>query len=117
MPGAECDVVMENISRDLMINRDKPPFDNPQLRKAMALSLDRQAFIDILADGQGAVGGSILPPPDRVWGMPPDVLHTLPGYGTDVAKNPAEARDIMQKLGHRTDQRIAVKVSTRNVAR
>jgi len=30
----------------------------------MALSLDRRAFIDILTEGQGAVGGSILPPPD-----------------------------------------------------
>ncbi len=116
LPQAECDVVMDNNSRDLMINRDKPPFDNPQLRKAMALSLDRQAFIDILADGQGAVGGSILPPPDGVWGMPPDVLHTLPGYGTDVAKNRAEARDIMQKLGYGPDKRLVVKVSTRNVA-
>ncbi len=116
LPQAECDVVMDNNSRDLMINRDKPPFDNPQLRKAMALSLDRQAFIDILADGQGAVGGSILPPPDGVWGMPPDVLHTLPGYGTEVAKNRAEAPDIMQKLGYGPDKRLAVKVSTRNVA-
>src|SRR5216684_7822167 len=56
-PQAECDVVMDNNSRDLLINRDKPPFDNPELRRAMALSLDRQAFIDILTEGQGAVGG------------------------------------------------------------
>jgi ABC-type transport system substrate-binding protein len=34
-------------------NRDNPPFDNPDLRRAMALALDRKAFIDILAGGQG----------------------------------------------------------------
>jgi ABC-type transport system substrate-binding protein len=28
-----------------------PPFDNPELRQAMALSLDHQAFIDILTLG------------------------------------------------------------------
>jgi len=114
-PQSVCDVVMDNNSRDLLINRAVPPFDNPELRRAMALSLDRQAFITILAEGQGAVGGSILPPPDGVWGMPSDVLHGLPGYGPDVAKNREEARGIMQKLGYGPDKRLAVKVSTRDV--
>src|SRR5215831_3098995 len=114
-PQAHCDVVMDNNSRDLLINRAKPPFDNLELRRAMALGLDRQAFIDILAEGQGAVGGTILPPPDGIWGMPPDILHSLPGYGADVAKNRGEARDIMQRLGYGPDKRLAVKVSTRDV--
>ncbi len=114
-PRAKCDVVMDNNSRDLLINRAAPPFDSPELRRAVALSLDRQAFIEILAEGQGAVGGALLPPPDGVWGMPPDVLHSLPGYGPDVAKNRAEAREIMQKLGYGPDKRLAVKLSTRNV--
>jgi len=114
-PQARCDVVMDNNSRDLLINRAKPPFDNLELRRAMTLSLDRQGFIDILTEGQGAVGGSILPPPDGVWGMPPDVLHSLSGYGPDVQKNRGEARDIMQRLGYGPDKRLAVKVSTRDV--
>ena len=115
-PQAQCDVVMDNNSRDLLINRAKPPFDNLELRRAMALSLDRQAFIDILTAGQGVVGGTILPPPDGVWGMPPDVLYSLPGYGPDVAKHRTEARDIMHKLGYGPDKRLPVKVSTRDVA-
>src|SRR6516165_3889917 len=114
-PQAVCDVVMDNNSRDLLINRSVPPFDNQELRRAIALSLDRRAFIDILAEGQGAVGGAVLPPPDGVWGMPPDVLHSLPGYGPDVAKNRTEARDIMQKLGFGPDKRLAVKLWTRFV--
>ena len=114
-PQANCDVVMDNNSRDLIINRAVPPFDNLDLRRAMALSLDRQAFIDILTEGQGTVGGSILPPPDGVWGMPPDVLHGLPGYGSDVQNNRAEARAILQRLGYGPDKRLAVTLSTRNV--
>ena len=105
-PQARCDVVMDNNSRDLLINRAKPPFDNLELRRAMARSLDRQAFIDILTEGQGAVGGTILPPPDGVWGMPPDVLHSLSGYGPDVQKNRGEARDIMQRLGYGPERRL-----------
>jgi peptide/nickel transport system substrate-binding protein len=115
-PQAVCDVVMDNNSRDLLINRAAPPFDKLELRQAIALSLDRQAFIDILAEGQGAVGGAVLPPPDGVWGMTPEVLHTLPGYGPDVAKNREEGRALMRKLSYGPDNRLAVKLSTRNVA-
>jgi peptide/nickel transport system substrate-binding protein len=115
VPQAVCDVVMDNNSRDLLINREVAPFDQLELRQAMALSLDRRAFIDILAEGQGAIGGSILPPPDGVWGMTPEILHTLPGYGPDVAKNREEGRALMRKLGYGPDNRLAVKLSTRNV--
>ena len=48
--------------------------------------------------------------------MPPEMLQTLPGYDPDVAKNRAEAREIMEKLGYGPDKRLEVKVSTRNIA-
>jgi peptide/nickel transport system substrate-binding protein len=81
----------------------------------MALSLDRQAFIDIITEGQGDIGGVMLPPPEGVWGMPPELLRTLPGYDPGVAKNRAEARDMMRKLGYGPDNRLAVKLITRNI--
>jgi hypothetical protein len=34
----------------------------------MALSLDHQAFIDIITSGQGDIGGAMQPPPEGVWG-------------------------------------------------
>ena len=114
-PQAVCDVVMDNNSRDLLINRAAPPFDKLELRQAIAFSLDRQAFIDILAEGQGAVGGTVLPPPDGIWGMPRDALHKLAGYSPDVTKNREEGRALMRKLGYDPDNRLAVKLSTRNV--
>ena len=99
----------------MIVNRDKPPFDNPDLRRAMALSLDRKAFVDILTEGQGAIGGAMMPPPEGVWGMPPDMLTTVPGYAADVQKNRSQARAIMEKLGYGPDKRLAVTVTTRNV--
>jgi len=114
VPGVGCDLSPGNVSRNLLVNRDAPPFNDPELRRAMGLSLDRQAFIDILSEGLGNVGGVMLPPPEGVWGMPPEVLRTLPGYG-DVAKNRAEAQRIMQKLGYGPDKRLAVKVSARDL--
>jgi peptide/nickel transport system substrate-binding protein len=50
-PQAICEEVTANVSRNLIVNRDAPPFGNPDLRRAMSLSLDRQAFIDILTEG------------------------------------------------------------------
>ena len=104
-----------NAANTLILNRAAPPFDSSDLRRAMALSLDRKAFIDILEEGHGDVGAAMLPPPEGVWGMPPDILGTLPGYDPDVPKNRAEARQIMQKLGYGPGNRLAVTVATRDL--
>jgi peptide/nickel transport system substrate-binding protein len=115
-PQAICEVVPTNVPRTLLVNPTAPRFDNSELRRAMALSLDRKAFIDIITEGMGDIGGVMLPPPEGVWGMPPDMLKILPGYDPDVAKNRTEARKIMEGLGYSPDNRIAVKVSIRNIA-
>jgi peptide/nickel transport system substrate-binding protein len=114
-PQAVCEAASMNASRNLDINRDKPPFDDPDIRRALALSLDRKTFNDILDEGQGGIGGAMLPPPDGVWGLPPEMLKALPGYGPDIEKNRAEARAIMAKHGYGPDHRLAVKVSARNI--
>ena len=115
-PDAICHTFASNINRTLGINRDKPPFDNPDLRRAMTLTLDRQAYIDILTGGQGDIGAVMMPAPEGIWGMPPDLLRTLPGYDPDIGKNRAEARRIMEKLGYGPDKRLALTLSTRNIA-
>ncbi len=114
-PTAICELKPINVSTNLIVNRDKPPFNNPDLRTAMALSLDRKSFIDIILQGQGDMGGSLLPPPEGVWGLPPDQLKTLPGYG-DVNKDREKARAIMTKLGYSAANPLKIKVSTRNLA-
>ena len=114
-PNAKCVNATANGTTNLLLNRDKPPFDNADLRKALALTIDRKSFIDILTEGQAKVGGAMLPPPEGLWGMPPEMLATIPGYGPDVQKNRAEARAIMQKLGYGPDKKLQLTVSTRNV--
>jgi len=113
-PNAVCDLEPTNQSTNLIVNRDAPPFDNPEIRRAMALALDRKSFVDILAEGQGDIGGAMQPPSQGVWGMPAEMLRTLPGYDPDVTKNRTQAREIMEKAGYGPDKRLAVKVSVRN---
>jgi peptide/nickel transport system substrate-binding protein len=115
-PQAICELKPTNVSTNLIVNREKPPFDNPAIRRAMALALDRKAFIDILFEGKADIGGSMLPPPEGVWGMPHEMLETIPGYGPDIAKNRAEARKLMEAQGYGPEKHLPVKVSTRNIA-
>jgi peptide/nickel transport system substrate-binding protein len=114
-PLAICELRPRGVSSTLIVNRNAPPFDNPDLRRAMALTLDRHAFIDVLSGGQGDIGAAMLPPPEGLWGMPPDRLRTLPGYDPDVQKNRGEAREIMRRLGYGPDHPLAVKVAARNI--
>lgn len=113
-PNVNCELEPANQSTNLIVNRDAPPFNDPEIRRAMTLTIDRKSFIDILAQGHGNIGGAMQPAPEGVWGMPEAMIKQLPGYGTDIAKNRAEARALMEKAGYGPGKRLAVKVSVRN---
>jgi peptide/nickel transport system substrate-binding protein len=115
LPNAICDPFIANVARNVIINRDVPPFDNAELRRAISLTLDRQAFVDIISDGQGTTGGVMQPPPEGIWGMPPYAMRSLPGYDPDVASSRAKAVKIMEKLGYGPNNRLKVTMSTRNI--
>jgi peptide/nickel transport system substrate-binding protein len=116
VPDAICELAPAGgVNRHLLINRAVPPFDNPAVRRAMALSLDRKAFIDIVGDGDGEIGGVLQPLPGGRWGLQPEELASLPGYGPDIAGNRAEARRIMQSLGFGPNNRLKLKVTTRDL--
>ena len=114
-PQAICELVPGNVSRNVIINRQAPPFDKPEVRKAITLTLDRKAFVDTLTLGKGDIGGVMLPQPEGVWGMPPEMVKSLPGYDPDIPKNRAEARKLMETLGYGPNNRLKIKLSTRNI--
>src|SRR5260370_5717686 len=98
MPHAICELSPGIVNAHLLVNRDKPPFSDPDLRRAMALSIDRKAVLDTLSQGQGQIGGVLKPPPGGLWGMPADQGAKLPGYNPAVAKHRHEAPQIMHNL-------------------
>jgi peptide/nickel transport system substrate-binding protein len=115
-PNAVCVFAPTNVTTNIIVNSSSPPFDSPDIRRAMALALDRKAFISIMFEGQADIGATMLPPPGGLWGMPNEMLETIPGYGPDVEANRQEARKFMQKAGYGPDKHLQVKVSTRNIA-
>ena len=115
-PQAICELNSgEGINRHLLVNYHSSPFDNPHIRRAMALSIDRKAFVDTIAQGEGQVGGVLQPPPGGLWGIPAEEVNKLSGYGLDVDKNRAEGRKIMQPLGYSDASPLKIKVTTRNI--
>ena len=116
VPNAQCQVTSMNNSTNLIVNRDAPPFNNADLRLALSLAIDRKAFVDIINQGDAELGGTMQPPTDGVWGMPKAMYEAVPGYGPDVEKNRAQARELMKKAGYGPDKRMKLKVSTRGIS-
>jgi peptide/nickel transport system substrate-binding protein len=115
-PAATCAYTPTNVPTNIIINRDREPFGNADVRRAVALSLDRKSAVDILSEGKSDIAGWMLAPPVGAWGMPPDEVRKMSGYDGDLEKNRGEARKIMEGLGYGPNKRLTVKVSTRDFA-
>lgn len=92
-------------------NTKVAPFDNPVLRAAASLAIDRQAGLDILQRGQGVFSGPVMPGP---WALDPAALQAIPGYGLDPAANLVEAKRLMAEAGFANG--LTVKVLVRRIA-
>jgi peptide/nickel transport system substrate-binding protein len=114
-PAVQCVLQPTGTQGNLLVNRERPPFDNELIRKAMGLSIDRKAFSDILSRGVFEVGGVDMPPPEGLWGWSKEFMETVPGYGADVEKSREQGRAIMKSLGYGPDHMLPLKVSTRNI--
>ncbi|MEZ5849336.1 MAG: ABC transporter substrate-binding protein [Hyphomicrobiaceae bacterium] len=115
-PHIVCTLGPTNVSSNMLVNVTRPPFDNPKLREAMVLALDREGMLKIISQGASKVSGVMMPAPEGLWGMPDAQRDKLPGYGGTVEERQAKARKIMESLGYGPNNKLVVKVSTRDLA-
>ena len=113
-PHMVCVPGPTNVSSNVLINTQKPPFNEAKLRRAVALGLDRQGFIDIMSHGESKISGVMMALPEGLWGMPKEVLEKLPGYSGTLEERQAEAKKLMESLGYGPSNRLKIKVSTRD---
>lgn len=82
----------------LTINARRAPFDDPRVREALNLAIDRQANPQLLAQGAAEPGGFMTP--GGAWSLPPGDIAKLPGYGPDKAADLARARRLLADAGY-----------------
>jgi ABC-type transport system substrate-binding protein len=77
------------------------PFDDPRVRRALHLAIDRREVVDVIGSGAwvkvGPVGSAI-----KFWALPQEELEGLPGYRTDPAERTqdiTEARQLYEAAG------------------
>jgi peptide/nickel transport system substrate-binding protein len=105
LPQAVCETSPSNVTAVLLINHKAPPFDNIKVRRAISLALDRREFVRA-TQGEGRIGGLLMAPPQGNWGLTPEQLARVPGFGNDVERNRAEARKLMAEAGYGPDKRL-----------
>jgi peptide/nickel transport system substrate-binding protein len=81
-----------------VMHHGKPPFNDPRVRKAVALATDREKMIEIGAEGWGVLGGYIGP--HTPYGLPLEELKRYPQFGDDMAKRQAEAKRLLAEAGY-----------------
>jgi peptide/nickel transport system substrate-binding protein len=83
-------------------NATRAPFNNPRVRRALSLALDRQAYLATVAGGEalgtGVTGG--LSPPGSSFALPQQELLALPGYRQPKDADLATARGLLAEAGY-----------------
>jgi len=78
----------------LTMNLRREPFDNIIVRKALSHLIDKNNIIDVLLDGRGEVGTSVIAPINAFWHNPDIERYEY---------NPEGARQLLEDAGFRWD--------------
>ncbi len=87
--------IMSNYAMEM--NARRKPWDDPRVRLAASLAIDRAAGVKVLTQGEGEVGGILRP--DSQWALPREELAKIPGYSADKARELEQARRLLAEAG------------------
>lgn len=87
----------------LTLLSDQPPLNNPRLRQALALSLDRQRLVQRVSQGLNAPLQSLVPPV-----LPGGTPQPWPAY------NPVAARNLFRQEGYCGGRRLPLQLTFRS---
>lgn len=92
----------------LLMCGGKPPFDNPLIRQAMMIGIDRQGYIDLVYDGLGA----------PAYGMIPESSASFdPALKEQLKYDPDKARDLVTRSGVQNPAFDLITITTHNWGR
>jgi len=98
-PGMSTATYYQSVIQATWVNSKKKPLDDPRVRRAMHLVLDKPVLVDVVKDVTPMmVGGFIYPFSE--FATPKEELSKKLGYQADSAAAIKEARALMAAAGH-----------------
>lgn len=98
-PGLSGTNFYQSVIQAVWVNNAKKPFDDPRVRRAMHLVLDRPALVEVVKDvAPMLVGGFIYPFSE--FATPKEKLAERHGYQSDTSAAVKEARQLMAAAGY-----------------
>ena len=84
----------------IIFNTQQKPYDDPRVRRALSLGIDRWGGNESLAKITivKPTGGFLRP--GYEFALPTEELEKFPGYWRDIEKSRAEARRLLKEAGH-----------------
>lgn len=98
--STSCDV--------LDMNAEREPWNDPRVRKACSLAIDRWAAVELLTSGDGRPAGPLIP--DSFWALTPEELEGMPGYARDKEAEREEARALLAEANFPEDYQAVMLV-------
>jgi peptide/nickel transport system substrate-binding protein len=95
-PGLRTAEFVSNVETHISMRTDQKPYNDPRVRQAISMAVDRQGVLDATAEGVGVFNPTI-PAAFKEWSVPMDQL----GEGARYFKHdPAEARRLLAAAGY-----------------
>ncbi len=97
----------------MILIKNKPPFDDIRVRKAMQIGIDRQEFVDAAFQGNGFPSGLAITPKGAggVWGLSQEEEKRFPGLNQATHDaDAAEAERLLKEAGFDKDNPLKANV-------
>ena len=118
-PNVRADSVATATWDGVILNNERPPFDNIKIRQALAATIDKEALVELAVFGQGAPTHSPIPPSH------PYFNKALPFKKPDIAlakkllteAGVANGFEVTLQVPQEREQRVRLGVAVRDMAR
>jgi peptide/nickel transport system substrate-binding protein len=98
-PGMTFVDFYQSVIHAIWVNNTKKPLDDPRVRRAMHLALDKHILVEVVKDVTPTlVGGFIYPFSE--WATAPEEMSKRLGYQTDQRASVQEARRLLADAGY-----------------